>query len=70
MIKLYQEIRKPVSAVINSERHMSFNAINNCGYLWKTFGYYTLAKDAYNFAAQCDCNNEIIVKIVECENNF
>lgn len=68
--KLYQEIRKPVSAVINSERHMSFNAFNNCGDLWKTFGYYTLAKDAYNFAAQCDCNNEINVKIKECEINF
>ncbi|NNU76341.1 NB-ARC domain-containing protein [Clostridium estertheticum] len=68
--KLYQEIRKPVSAVINSERHMSFNAFNNCGDLWKKFRYFTLAKDAYTLAAQCVGNNEINVKIAECENNF
>lgn len=68
--KLYYEIRKPVSKVINYERHMSFHAFKNFGDLWKEFGYYLEAKECYEYILELSSKDELNTfreKIAECE---
>ncbi len=71
--KLYAEIRKPVSQVLNQEVHMAFHAFANFGDLWKEFGYYAEAKECYECILEISTMDEALMlhtKIAECEKNL
>lgn len=71
--KLYAEISKPVSKVLQRELHMSFHAFTNFGDLWREFGYYTEAKECYEYVLELSTNDEALAlrtKIAECEKNI
>jgi len=68
--KLYKEVRTPVSKSLKQERNMSFHAFNNFGDLWHEFGFFTEAKECYEYALKIGINDKeemLLDKIANCK---
>ena len=68
--KIYEEVRTPVSKSLKQERNMSFHAFNNFGDLWHEFGFFSEAKECYEYALKVGINDKdemLLNKIANCK---